>query len=105
MSVNRKIDDLCRQIVKKFNPKKIILFGSHANGTPTEDSDIDIMVVMPFKGRNVDMAIEIRKNISVNIALDLMVRSPAEIEDRLSKEDFFIRGILEEGKVLYESPA
>jgi len=103
MTVSSKIDDMCRQIVAKFDPKKIILFGSHANGQPNEDSDVDIMVVMPFEGRNVDQAIEIRKNISVDIALDLMVRSPAEIADRLSKEDFFIREIINEGRILYES--
>lgn len=103
MEIDAQIKKLCDQIVQGFNPDKVILFGSYANGKPDADSDVDIMVIMPFQGRSVDQAIEIRKNVSVNIALDLMVRSPAQIEERLDSNDFFIKEIIDEGKVLYES--
>ncbi len=50
MNVKSEIKNLCRQIVENFNPQKIILFGSHAYGKPNADSDVDLLVVMPFEG-------------------------------------------------------
>lgn len=103
MSVNGQIKDLCRQMVTGFNPQKIILFGSYAYGKPNEDSDLDFLVVMPFKGRSVDQAIRIRKGISTKMPLDLMVRTPLQIEKRLKLNDFFIKEAIDKGRVLYES--
>ncbi|HJS18165.1 MAG TPA: nucleotidyltransferase domain-containing protein [Anaerolineales bacterium] len=47
------------RIARQFHPHKIILFGSYAYGKPTEDSDVDLLVIMPFKGRNPEKATEI----------------------------------------------
>ena len=102
MKISDEIKDLCRQIVVGFNPQKIILFGSHAYGTPNENSDLDFLVVMPFKGRSVDQAIRIRKKISTNMPLDLMVRTPKQIELRLKLGDFFIKELVDRGRVIYE---
>jgi predicted nucleotidyltransferase len=103
MRVNAEIKNLCRQIVEKFQPEKIILFGSYAYGKPNADSDVDLLVVMPFEGRTVNQAIKIRQNISGKMPLDLLVRTPGQIKERLSLGDFYIREIIERGKVLYES--
>lgn len=103
MKINNAIKDLCRQIVVDFKPQKIILFGSYARGTPTVDSDLDFLVVMPFKGRSVDQAIKIRRRISTDMPLDLMVRTPRQIEKRLRVNDFFIKEVINQGQVLYES--
>ena len=103
MKINSAIKDLCRQIVMDFKPQKIILFGSYARGTPTEDSDLDFLVVMPFKGRSVDQAIKIRRRISTEMPLDLMVRTPQQIERRLKMNDFFIKEVIDQGHILYES--
>ena len=46
-SIQEKIDKMVRRIVKKFKPEKIILFGSYARGTPTRDSDVDLLIIMP----------------------------------------------------------
>ena len=46
------IQDLCNRIVQDFQPDRIILFGSYAYGNPTPDSDVDILVVLPFEGKN-----------------------------------------------------
>jgi predicted nucleotidyltransferase len=47
----KRIKDLTSQIAREFNPERIILFGSHAYGQPGADSDADILVVLPFKGK------------------------------------------------------
>lgn len=90
-------------IAREFDPQRIILFGSHARGDTTCDSDVDMLVIMPHRGHWVNKAIEIRRRIARPFALDLLVRSPAEIERRLRFDDYFIREILEQGKVLYEA--
>ena len=103
MNVSKEIKDLCRQIVTDFKPEKIVLFGSYARGTPTVDSDLDFLVVMPFKGRSVNQAIRIRRRISTDMPLDLVVRTPQQIERRLKMNDFFIKEVIDQGHVLYES--
>jgi len=99
----KEIQSLCRQIVENFSPQKIILFGSHAYGKPMTDSDVDLLVVMPFECRSVDQAIKIRQRIFPKMPLDLLARTPAQIEERLNSGDIFIKEIIECGKILYES--
>ena len=76
-----QIKQFCEQIVREFKPEKIILFGSYAYGTPTEDSDVDLMVVMPHEGHPAYKAIEIDRAVRRQFPLDLLVRSPQEIYD------------------------
>ena len=45
------IENLAAQIAREFRPEKIILFGSHARGAPSPDSDVDLLVIMPFDGK------------------------------------------------------
>jgi predicted nucleotidyltransferase len=99
----RTISSFARQVARQFNPQKIILFGSYAYGKPTEDSDVDILVVMPFKGRNPEKATEIWMATKPRFPIDIMVRKPAELKKRLEMGDFFLREIIEKGKVLYEA--
>jgi predicted nucleotidyltransferase len=98
-----EIRHLCEQIAREFNPEKIILFGSQANGRPGWDSDVDLLVVMPFKGRPARQATRIRSRIDTSVALDLLVRTPDQISERIAMGDMFISGIMERGKVLYEA--
>ena len=98
-----QIMDLTSQIVRSFKPEKIILFGSHAYGQPDSDSDVDILVVLPFNGKPVRKAIEIRNRVNARLPLDLLVRTPEQIAERLSQNDWFMREIFEKGKVLYEA--
>jgi predicted nucleotidyltransferase len=91
-----------RQIVERFHPDKIILFGSYAYGTPTPDSDVDLLVVMPARNQ-IEQAVRIDEAIDERgFALDLLVRTPKVIENRLRWGDWFIKEIMERGKVLYE---
>jgi predicted nucleotidyltransferase len=99
----RTISSFARQVARQFNPEKIILFGSYAYGKPTEDSDVDILVVMPFKGSNPEKAPEIWMATKPKFPIDIMVRKPPELKRRLQMGDFFLREIMEKGKVLYEA--
>ena len=102
MTINAKIQDLCRQIVENFHPQKVILFGSYAYGKPNEDSDVDLLVVMPYQGRNSQKAIEILSKIKTPMPLDLLVRTAEQVKERIEMEDFFMQDIVSKGKVLYE---
>jgi predicted nucleotidyltransferase len=99
----KKIRDLTSQIAREFNPDRIILFGSHAYGQPGNDSDVDILVVLPFKGKPVRKAIEIRNKINAGMPLDLIVRTPEQLAERLAQNDWFMREIVERGRTLYEA--
>lgn len=99
---NAHIKNLCRQIAREFNPEKIILFGSQAYGKPTVESDIDLLIVMPYEGSPFRQAGEILKRLQVWAPVDLVVRSAEEIEQRLKIGDRFMREILDRGKVMYE---
>ncbi len=99
----KKIRDLTSQIARAFNPDRIILFGSHAYGQPSNDSDVDILVVLPFKGKPVRKAIEIRNRVNAGVPLDLIVRTPEQVAERLAQNDWFMREIVERGRTLYEA--
>ncbi len=98
------ITALSDSIVQSFAPERIILFGSYAYGIPTEESDVDILVIMNYEGQSVRKAIEILQTVKPHMPLDLIVRSSEEVRQRLIWNDFFLREIMEKGKVLYESP-
>ena len=99
----KEIKKLCEEIAREFHPQKIILFGSHAYGKPKLHSDVDLLVIMPFKGRHTSKAIELLNRLNPAAALDLLVRTPKQVEKRLAMDDFFMREIIERGKVMYEA--
>ncbi len=98
-----KILELSQQIAEAFEPERIILFGSYAYGTPTEDSDVDLLVVLPFEGQPFRKAAEILNSVNPKFSVDLLVRTTDEIQQRLEWGDFFLREIIEKGKVLHET--
>lgn len=98
-----QIQEFSDRIAREFHPERIILFGSYAYGTPTVDSDVDLLVVMPYEGKSWRMATEIRGRIRPQFPLDLLVRSDEQIRARVAMGDFFLKEITERGKVLYES--
>lgn len=100
--LSQDIRQFIEEVAALFDPEKIILFGSHADGNPSPDSDVDLLVVMDFTGRPHEKAFEIRKEISRSFPLDLLVRRPEDIERRLKMNDFFMKEIIRKGKILYE---
>ena len=103
MVKRRDIRRVCNQIAREFRPQRIILFGSYAYGRPTPDSDVDLLVVMPFQGRSTEQAVKISNRLEHRFHIDVLVRTPEEVKQRLAWNDFFICDITEKGKVLYES--
>ena len=97
------IEALAREIVREFRPDRIILFGSHAYGRPAADSDVDLLVIMPCRGNPLHKSLEILRKTRVRFAVDLLVRTPQDVRQRLAWNDFFLREIIEKGRVLYES--
>lgn len=104
MTTQRQIREFGRRLGREFKPRKVVLFGSYANGNPRPNSDVDLLVVMPLTGSAVDKSVEMRLRLRPPFPLDLLVRTPAKIRERLAMGDGFIREILERGKVLYEAP-
>jgi uncharacterized protein len=98
-----EIKAFSQQIVDKFQPERIILFGSYAYGQPNEDSDVDLLVILPFEEMPVQTAIAIRRQIKSPFPLDLMARTPEQIQQRLDMGDFFIQDIISKGHILYEA--
>lgn len=98
-----EIRELSDMIVREFRPERVILFGSYANGTAGKDSDIDLLVVMPFRGNRIRKAVEILDKIKVRAAVDLVVRTPEDVRRRVALNDFFLKQILDRGTVLHES--
>jgi predicted nucleotidyltransferase len=100
MVTEEAIRTFADEIARRYAPEKIILFGSYANGHPTPD----LMVILNHPLRNVEKAIEIDFAIRRPFPLDLFVRRPSDIAQRVAMNDWFIRDIVEKGRVLYERP-
>lgn len=80
MVTRREIQATCDDIVREFAPLQVILFGSYAYGTPTEDSDVDLLIVMDIpKSEFRNKAIEIQQRIPDRFRMDVLVRSPEEV--------------------------
>src|SRR5262249_48885817 len=88
---------------RAFNPEKIVVFGSRAYGDPGPFSDLDLLVVMPFEGSPLEQAARIISRINPEMGVDLIVRTPAQVRERLAMQDQFMREIIERGRVAYEA--
>jgi predicted nucleotidyltransferase len=92
-----------RAVAEQFHPEQIILFGSYAYGTAHNESDVDILVLMPVYNV-VNQAIRICNAFARDFSLDLIVRTPKQIAQGFKEDDWFLREIVEKGKILYETP-
>ena len=95
------IEDVGRRIGRQFNPQRVILFGSHAEGRAGEDSDVDLLVIMQTGRSTVDESVAIRMAIRPPFPVDLLVRTPEMIKQRLELGDPFVAEIMRHGKLLY----
>jgi predicted nucleotidyltransferase len=97
--------EITKRIVSKFNPEKIILFGSHARGAAGPDSDVDLLVVMPVEGSKRVKAVEIGLTLQdLPLPIDVLVSTPEEFSWRKEVVGTIERPASREGKFLYGRP-
>ena len=99
---NSQILSVVGKIAEQFQPERIILFGSYAYGTPNEDSDVDLLVVMPLPNKGRGRASDIRQFLDVAFPMDILIYDPDYLQQRIDMEDFFVREITGKGQVIYE---
>lgn len=103
--LQKTIDRMVRRIVRRFHPDRVILFGSHARGTATPDSDVDLLVVMPVTGSRREKVVEIGVALhSFAVAKDIVVTTPEDFAWRKEIPGTIERPAALEGKVLYARP-
>jgi predicted nucleotidyltransferase len=90
----KAIDPVVEQIVEKFKPQKIILFGSYAGGNPRPESDVDMLVVMDTPMKEVQQSMVIHHQLNIMFGLDLLVYTPNHLKERAEIGDWFVRDIL-----------
>ena len=98
-----QIEDFANRIAKEFKPERIILFGSYASGSASPDSDVDLLVVLPHDDKGWRVATRMRRLVRPSFPMDLIVRTPEQIRERLALDDPFVRDVMERGHVLYEA--
>lgn len=93
-----------KRIADELDPEKIILFGSYAYGTPTPDSDVDLLVIMKTRQKTKERYLTVGRLLRPRqFPVDIIVKTPQEVERALkNRKNFFIHDILTRGKVLYE---
>lgn len=100
--INHEIQNIVRQLVGKYKPEKIILFGSAASGKFDKDSDLDFLIIKkktPYYG--VDRMREVERLIETSLPCDFLVARPSEVEKRIDLGDPFLKLIFKEGRILY----
>jgi uncharacterized protein len=97
-----RVEEFAQRIAREFHPQRIILFGSHARGNTGPDSDVDLLVIMPTDGKTrYEQAFEIRQKVTADFPLDLLVRTPEEVQERMGMNDWFMHDVMREGITLY----
>jgi len=103
--LERIIDEMVLRIVERFDPERIILFGSAGRGEAGPDSDVDLLVVMPIQGSRREKAVEI--GVAVNdipVPKDIFVTTPEDFEWRKDIVGTIERPAAREGRLVYARP-
>ena len=101
VQIQDQIDSIKNQLIEKYKPQKIFLFGSSVTGKMTEDSDLDFLIIKDDKKDSYNRIVEVYHLIEKDIAADFLVYTPQEFSERLKLGDPFVTSIPSEGKVLY----
>jgi len=98
------LDKIVNRLKQDYNPDQIILFGSYAYGNPTDESDIDLLIIKDTQEPILARWMVVRKLVSglrKGIAFSPIIVTPSELKIRLGKGDPFFKEILQKGKKLY----
>lgn len=99
----KEIREIARHIADRFHPEKIVLFGSYAAGNATEDSDVDLLVIMESAEPPLHAAARIASAVDHPFPLDIVVVPPCKLKESLERKGSFVTSVLSEGTVLYEA--
>ena len=103
VAVGKSLRPAIQKIATELNPEKIVLFGSYAYGTPNPHSDVDLLVIMKTKASPKDRSWAVSRLLLPRpFPVDILVKTPKEVEKALETGDFFLKEILTRGKVLYD---
>jgi len=102
-TILENVQTVVGQIVQQFHPQKVILFGSYANGTHTEDSDVDLLVVMETDEKPLHIAARMAAMVDHPLPLDVIVLTPSQLEASLRRKGTFATEVTTKGVVLYEA--
>lgn len=102
-SLNRELERIIEKLKNDYQPKKIILFGSLAQGEVKEGSDIDLAIIKESDKRPLERRLEVASICQPSLAINFIVYTPKEFRERQKAGDFFVvEEILKRGRVLYE---
>ncbi len=97
------LPEAVQRLVQELHPEKVILFGSYAYGAPTPDSDVDLLIIADIAGSPKERYLAVSCLLYPRpFPVDVLVKTPREVELALQAGDFFIREILTRGRVLYD---
>ncbi len=105
-STRKVIQTMVQKLITDYSPQKMILFGSHAYGSPGPDSDIDLLIVKETSERFIDRWVTVQRiltGLHPSIPVETLVLTPQEINARLAVGDQFIEEIIEKGEILYDT--
>lgn len=94
---------LVKEAADRIRPQKVILFGSHAYGQPTKDSDVDLLFIKETDLSGLKRYCWASDQINHLLPMDIIIKTPTELKRRLAMGDPFYKEIMKRGKVLYES--
>ena len=103
--VKKILSEIIEKLKSKYKPLRVVLFGSYAYGTPTDDSDLDLFILKVTQKKWVDRFVQVKRiiyNPDCKIPVSPLVYTPEELEDRLRIGDDFVKEIMEKGVLLYE---
>lgn len=101
-SLIRRIVDL---LARRYDPERVVLFGSVVSGSMDEESDVDLLIVkdtpLPFHRRGSEVRALLRP-LRLSLPMDIIVLTPGELDAQLRGGNIFLETILREGEVLFE---
>jgi predicted nucleotidyltransferase len=103
MPVSLLLPGVVARIAAALRPEQIVLFGSYAYGAPSPDSDVDLLVIMRTEASQRDRYLAVTRLLRPRpFPVDIIVRTPEEVQKAIRERDPFICDILEHGEVLYD---
>jgi predicted nucleotidyltransferase len=103
---DRELSRIKELLIKEYNPKKIIVFGSYTSNNIADNSDLDLVIIMNAKEKFTSRIKKVMKLINPNLSTDVIVYNEEEVQEMTeSNHKFFNNEVIKKGKVVYESKA